>query len=310
MVHGQKCRVLPDEPPHLAFAGSSCKDMTTASGTRSLSNLREGSGSGSSKETFDDLVLWLKRHIFKILIYENAKELSDETHDDFNYVSERFAEVEVICIGFIVNSSHYFVPQRRRRFYGVCGRPRDLGLSTGATRKLLQEIGDTFVSLRLQTCSKVADFQLANDDPYTVAMLEKVQKDPVEATDKSKALAVNHVMDTGARMTDCVAPKRTLRSPWFNPLPQRSKLVLGEKFQKNKSIKRVDVGQGMGRQPFSTSDTLPTLLPGSKVWCCDQKTEPERCLFGREMLASSLFPEKYRLFVAQGNMYMSILNPK
>ena len=50
---------------------------------------------------------------------------------------------------------------------------------------------------------------------------------------------------------------------------------------------------GVGRQPFSMSDELPTLLPGSRICLCDSTVRPQRRLLGQEMLASSLFPPEW-----------------
>ncbi len=125
--------------------------------------------------------------------------------------------------------------------------------------------------------AKVKSFILDNDDEYLQTILSRLEKNPGMSTEKAKLLHSKHLTKSGGRLTDCLPPEPRRSSPWCNPLCQRSKIVLGNKLSERQNVRRVDVGQGMGRQPWSDSDMLPTLLPGSKCWCTDSATvDPQR----------------------------------
>ena len=172
------------------------------------------------------------------------------------------------------------------RFYLVATFPANVGLGRVKVLEVCEKILKTLCKCKVDTIAPLSSFIMSSEDPYLKELMQMTEKTPAESTLKARQQAMQHMAKIGGRISCCMPPPKTRNSPWYQPLPQRQKLTLGQKMAEVKGVKRCDIGQGLGRQPWTTDDFVPSLFHGSKIWMCDDTAVPQRCLVGREMLSS------------------------
>ncbi len=295
---GKKCCV-----PCVFFmsAGLSCKNMSKLFSAKSQSNslkvLNKSTclqdKAGSSGETLDGLLAYVRRHAPDVLVLENVEDILKQgpNHDHLLTVLKECgyaaATAEVI-------SRDYRSPQRRRRAYIIAYKV-DPSEQFEDVLHAAQQAVALAESLTLPPRA-LEDVLLPKNSEYLKSELARRQKtrQAMDAKDLS-----NEVEDwkeknrkllerDGISCSACVVPATHRAGPWYQTLTPRQKMVLGHAFQCQPGVSSCDVYQTMGREFISCDEsTAPTLVPNSMLWLVKQR----RLLTGHEALRVQCMPQ-------------------
>ena len=296
--HGTACRV---GHVHFKSTGFSCKNLS-----KLFSNKKSGidpkkcfaDKTGSSGETLDGLLAYVKSHSPSILVCENVDDLMGKSFEEnHKYLLAEFRSVGYAAHCQEVVSTSYGCPQRRKRTYIVAYKIPP-GWSYEAVMELAVEACALAESLQVPAC-KLGTFLLPRSDPYLTGELSRRQRhrdamdeslltlDAAEWRDKNRRLLERD----GIAVSMCVVPSSHRQSPWYNILTPRQRMVLAHGFLTHggaeNRLEHCDVYQTMGREFVSTDpNVIPTIVPNSLLWMVAQ----ERLMTGFEALRVQSFP--------------------
>ena len=89
-IHGGMCPIMPGDRPHIAFMGTSCKELSVANNGGDPSCLRDGDG--TSSRTFKGAMRFIRKHGILACCIENAKELAHD-NDNSQFLEEQMTEL-------------------------------------------------------------------------------------------------------------------------------------------------------------------------------------------------------------------------
>ena len=300
MVHGQRCEV---KAVHVLIAGWSCKDLSRLSADfikKKNSNVLQEKR-GSSGETLDGLLRFLRTDAPPVYVGENVDEIVDLQSESRQYLFKAMFEAGYVMDVAKVDSSEYGHWTKRTRAYTVAFHCRQCQLTVKEAAALCKHVIATIESLKLPRASQ-EDFCLANDDPYVLQDLkrqvsnqeaEKKRGGKQDTAWQAGLLSLCHTR--GIRWVDCMLPPED-QNEFFKALPKRMQMSLGYNLNVHPQATSVDICQSADRAFTGHEDVLTCLTPASRPYIVDLS----RVLTGMECLIAQGFPKQF--FTESGAM--------
>lgn len=230
-------------------------------------------GAGSTGETFQALISYMRVKQPPVVQWENVPELLDPKYDHMGTFVSLAAEVGYVMSCRTVNSLNYFNPQRRVRVYGVCLNVAKSGLGTRDAQLACENMMRLAERLRGQEADVVplADFLLPASDKYIAEELQRRKEVKAKNMERGPEVALwrrdlmTACTKKGIRMNALRTPEHFKKSPWWQTLCAREQQGATFHLMQDDDLTMVDVSQSILRMGKSTDAILNTLLPGAHI---------------------------------------------
>ena len=297
-VHDKTCDMKRE--PFIVICGYSCKNLSKLNPCSKETVLR--SATGSSGETANALLAFLKNCRPPIALLENVEEMGKEA-DVSDNVSFFFSELDNLGYAMatkVMDSIQYGVPQVRKRAWQVLLNRGSFAAGKEELDEVAQEVMRVASSLSVG-CPHMESFLLDVDDEYLQAELERRKKASGKSPgtqDQWKGKHREFFQNKGVPWTALQVPAAVKASPWCSLLTEREREILAwalmyadqkeeEKPAASASAASqasasaasqasasaasqeyvaVDVSQRLDRCRIVVGSKLFTILPGQKVY--------------------------------------------
>lgn len=281
-VHKKSC---PVRPVMGTIAGVSCKDFSKANPKRNIAKgasvLKQTTSAGGSAQTMHGLLWCIESHQPLWVVLENSDELAEEENADWHLVLKFLQSKGYRCSTFIVESTEFAVPARRRRAYlvalAIASRRHSLTNGTfaqfndryGRNLNLMRRVPPSILDVLLPPDAAVVKQALEDWSSHSASPLEASTVDGHMSVMRRQCQVVSSYSRIQCRDSSTA-------SPWFSALNNRMKEILSQRqkaHQMNANIQIVDLSQTAHRIPTSAphpefNDVIicTAVLPGSFFW--------------------------------------------
>ena len=284
VVHNKRCKLETEACPTVLMVGYSCKTLSKLTPANKDKEFALRTGTGSSGETAQALLVYLRDWRPSVAILENVDEMAKDADESDNV---RYFLSELDNLGYVfatkmLDSSDFGMAANRRRAWQVvlnrgsfnCGE-KELNDVAQSVMKLARELAVGSWPLE--------DFLLDFDDPLVQQELQRREDKSPASRGLLEGWRAKHrefFQNKGIAWTALRIPEEVKLSPWFKFLTEREREILawGILFaeQKQAAAKHsaasqeskylaVDVSQRLDRCRISCDRTLFTVLPTQKV---------------------------------------------
>ena len=318
VVHNKRCQLETEACPTVLMVGYSCKTLSKLNPASRDKEFALRSGAGSSGETAQALLVYLRDWRPSVAILENVDEMAKDA-DESDNVRYFLSELDSMGYAFatkLLDSSHFGMAANRRRAWQVVLNRA----SFDCDEKELDDVAQSVMKLasKLVVGSwPLEDFLLDFDHPLVQQELQRKEDKGPASRGMPEGWRAKHrefFQNKGIAWTALQVPDEVKESPWFKFLTERERDIVawGIMFAEQKQAaaklsaasqdKRsaasqdskylaVDVSQRLDRCRVSCDGTLFTVLPSQKVYllgqdgCGKAKVGAGRLLLGTESLA-------------------------
>ena len=246
-------------------AGFSCKDLSKAKGVPAETrNSTLMDRTGTTGDTFDDLLQHLQSHCPPCYVGENSDELANKQHANYHVFIDAMLQIGYVSEVFALCAEKYRSPARRARAWIIALNLKVCGISSDEAKRLIQLMMQTIARLE---CGGMDFHDMMLSNTHVV-----VQKELRARQRKGAALESHpweqkfgvYVRKHGLDICDCYPPASVRGFPWFACIPPRGQATLGYVMHLHPDWTVVDWAQDVGRPYWSEDTTMYTLVPTSQ----------------------------------------------
>ena len=293
-----KCNV--PRRSRLFTCGFSCKTLSAKnqgiSGKARKTVLSEGTG--SSGKTFEGTVQHVALSRPLVVLLENVDDLTKEDSSNLACLWDMFAQINYGGAMLPLTTSHFGLPQHRRRAWIVLLDCLQLEITLGEARAkatdmlaLCARLGSLGNAGDLNTFLLDDDDEVVEDELCRKLMAAKGEKEGCDWWSQ-------HEQFVRSKGYTCSALRKYVKdiedTEWYDALKAREKAALSygltiQGKEEKGPLLAVDISQRVDRMAYSYGCAFNTLCPASKWWIVERK----RLLTGWESLRLQGFPMQW-----------------